>query len=215
MFTSLTLAVNKLIGDRTQNVSLIVKDFRHIKYSLKNQHELKINFYFLWIFCPQLGSFLCCFFFPYVSAKFHLWPSSGDFYCNLWVLKQHKKLPRWGQKVREKWKLILRLRSLISKWFQLKDNQHEIIWLNGILFLSDEEEHLQNNQILKAQSAEAMEYIECISTEGYDPSKTSVQDMTPDRKATALEIWGLWGTLSFASPLWHRDEEPKEVLSVK
>ena len=33
---------------------------------------------------------------------------------------QHKKLPRWGQKVRNKWKLILRLRSIISKWFQLK-----------------------------------------------------------------------------------------------
>ena len=30
-------------------------------------------------FCPHLDSFfLCCFFFHYVSAKFHLWPSSGD-----------------------------------------------------------------------------------------------------------------------------------------
>ena len=31
-------------------------------------------------FCPHLGRvfFLCCFFFHYVSAKFHLWPSSGD-----------------------------------------------------------------------------------------------------------------------------------------
>ena len=29
-------------------------------------------------FCLHLGSFLCCFFFHYVSAKFHLWPSSGD-----------------------------------------------------------------------------------------------------------------------------------------
>ena len=26
-----------------------------------------------------VGFFLCCFFFHYVSAKFHLWPSSGDF----------------------------------------------------------------------------------------------------------------------------------------
>ena len=25
-----------------------------------------------------VGFFLCCFFFHYVSAKFHLWPSSGD-----------------------------------------------------------------------------------------------------------------------------------------
>ena len=30
-------------------------------------------------FWPHLGRFfLCCFFFHYVSAKFHLWPSSGD-----------------------------------------------------------------------------------------------------------------------------------------
>ena len=27
-------------------------------------------------FCPHLGSFCC--FSHYVSAKFHLWPSSGD-----------------------------------------------------------------------------------------------------------------------------------------
>ena len=31
-----------------------------------------------------------------------------------------QKLPRWGEKVRNKKKLILRLRNLISKWFQLK-----------------------------------------------------------------------------------------------
>ena len=40
--------------------------------------DVRINFYFLRTFCPHLGSFLCCFFFHYVSAKFHLWPSSGD-----------------------------------------------------------------------------------------------------------------------------------------
>ena len=40
--------------------------------------HLRINFYLLRTFCPYLGSFLCCFFFHYVSAKFHLWPSSGD-----------------------------------------------------------------------------------------------------------------------------------------
>ena len=40
--------------------------------------KLGINFYLLRTFCPHLGSFLCCFFFYYVSAKFHLWPSSGD-----------------------------------------------------------------------------------------------------------------------------------------
>ena len=39
---------------------------------------VRINFYLLQTFCPHLGSFLCCFFFHFVSAKFHLWPSSGD-----------------------------------------------------------------------------------------------------------------------------------------
>ena len=37
-----------------------------------------INFHLLQTFCPHLDRFLCCFFFHYVSAKFHLWPSSGD-----------------------------------------------------------------------------------------------------------------------------------------
>ena len=43
--------------------------------------NLRINFYLLQTFFPHLGSFLfflCCFFFHYVSAKFHHWPSSGD-----------------------------------------------------------------------------------------------------------------------------------------
>ena len=42
--------------------------------------NLRIIFYLLRTsFCPHLGRvFLCCFFFHYVSAKFHLWPSSGD-----------------------------------------------------------------------------------------------------------------------------------------
>ena len=40
---------------------------------------LRIKFYLLRTFCPHLGRvFLCCFFFHYVWAKFHLWPSSGD-----------------------------------------------------------------------------------------------------------------------------------------
>ena len=40
----------------------------------------ELIFYLLRTFCPQFGRFffLCCFFFHYVSAKFHLWPSSGD-----------------------------------------------------------------------------------------------------------------------------------------
>ena len=41
--------------------------------------NFRINFHLLRTFCPHLGSFfLWCFFFHYVSAKFHLWPSSGD-----------------------------------------------------------------------------------------------------------------------------------------
>ena len=38
---------------------------------------MSINFLFTadFFFPPHLGSFLCCFFFHYVSAKFHLWPS--------------------------------------------------------------------------------------------------------------------------------------------
>ena len=40
--------------------------------------NLRINFYLLLTFFPHLGSFLCCLFFHYISAKFHLWPSSGD-----------------------------------------------------------------------------------------------------------------------------------------
>ena len=44
--------------------------------TMKESENLFI--YLLRIFCPHLGSFLCCFFFHYVSAKFHLWPSSGD-----------------------------------------------------------------------------------------------------------------------------------------
>ena len=43
----------------------------------------KLFFYLLRTFFPHLGNFfffffLCCFFFLNVSAKFHLWPSSGD-----------------------------------------------------------------------------------------------------------------------------------------
>ena len=38
----------------------------------------------------------------------------------LWRSGQKKNLPRWGQKCAIDKKLILRLRSVISKWFQLK-----------------------------------------------------------------------------------------------
>ena len=61
----------------------------------------------------------------YVSAKFHLWPSSGDltakFGRNVVKKKQHTKTTKMRTKSLQ-WikKLILRLRSLISKWFHLK-----------------------------------------------------------------------------------------------
>ena len=45
----------------------------------------ELIFIYCGLFFPHLGRFfffffffLCCFFFHYVSAKFHLWPSSGD-----------------------------------------------------------------------------------------------------------------------------------------
>ena len=53
---------------------VLVFKWNHFEMKLLN---LRINFYLLQIFCPHLGSF-CCFFFHYVLAKFHLWPSSGD-----------------------------------------------------------------------------------------------------------------------------------------
>ena len=54
---------------------LIVFNWNHFEMRLLN---MRINFYLLRTFCLHLGSFLCCFFFHYVSAKFHLWHSSGD-----------------------------------------------------------------------------------------------------------------------------------------
>ena len=38
----------------------------------------ELIFHLLPTFCPHLGFILCCFFFHYVLAKCHLWPSSGD-----------------------------------------------------------------------------------------------------------------------------------------
>ena len=69
--------------DETVNFRLVF-NWNHFEMRLLNP---RINFYLLRIFCPHLGSFysfiylfiyLCCFFFHYVSAKFHLWPSSGN-----------------------------------------------------------------------------------------------------------------------------------------
>ena len=55
--------------------SVLVFNWNHFEMRFLN---LRINFYLLRTFCPHHGSFLCCFFFHYVSAKFHLWPSSCD-----------------------------------------------------------------------------------------------------------------------------------------
>ena len=50
-------------------------NWNHFEMRLLN---LRINFYLLRTFCLRLGSVCVVFFFHYVSAKFHLWPSSGD-----------------------------------------------------------------------------------------------------------------------------------------
>ena len=62
-------------------IFVLVFNWNHFEMRLLN---LRINFYLLRTFLIHLGSlfvfvfFLCCFFFHYFSAKFHLWPSSGD-----------------------------------------------------------------------------------------------------------------------------------------
>ena len=45
---------------------IVFFNWNHFEMRLLN---LRINFYLLRTFCPHLGSFLCCFFFHYVSAK--------------------------------------------------------------------------------------------------------------------------------------------------
>ena len=54
-------------------------NWNHFEMRLLN---LRIIFYLLRTFCPHLGRVffvcVCCFFFHNVSAKYHLWPSSGD-----------------------------------------------------------------------------------------------------------------------------------------
>ena len=54
---------------------VIVFNWNHFDMSLLN---LRINFLFIADFLSSSWKFLCCFFFHYVSAKFHLRPSSGD-----------------------------------------------------------------------------------------------------------------------------------------
>ena len=53
----------------------------HVLFPEQTKQDERINFYLLRTFCPHLGrGFFWVFFsfFHYVSAKFHLWPSSGD-----------------------------------------------------------------------------------------------------------------------------------------
>ena len=64
-----------LAGRQTNTICTLSFNWNHFEMKLLN---LRINFYLLRTFPPHLGSFMCCFFFYYVSAKFHLWPSSGD-----------------------------------------------------------------------------------------------------------------------------------------
>ena len=54
---------------------VLVFNWNHFEMRLLN---LRINFYLLRTFCPHLGSFCVISSFHYVSAKFHLWPSSSD-----------------------------------------------------------------------------------------------------------------------------------------
>ena len=51
----------------------IDSDIHFKKYMRRADPEKLIHMYI----CKH--RFLCCFFFHYVSAKFYLWPSSGDF----------------------------------------------------------------------------------------------------------------------------------------
>ena len=58
-------------SERESRESLLSACFDDDEYNDEN-----LFFYLLRTFCPHRGSFF--FFFHYVSAKFHLWPSSGD-----------------------------------------------------------------------------------------------------------------------------------------
>ena len=69
-FNIVRLAVLQLLKSELQCFYLTVKKVRY--------NFIRINFYLLRTFCLHLGSFLFCFFFHYVSAKFHRWPSSCD-----------------------------------------------------------------------------------------------------------------------------------------
>ena len=90
-FYLILCVMNNLKLDHWYTIALmiVVFNWNHFETRLLN---LRINFFiYCGIFLLILVGFflfiylffLCCFFVHYVSAKFHLWPSSGDFYCDL------------------------------------------------------------------------------------------------------------------------------------
>ena len=85
-------------------------------------------FIYCWLFVLILVVFVL-FLLHYVSTKFNLWPSPGDLTAtsdrNVVKKKQHKNYQDEDKKSAINKKLILRLRSLISKWFQLKTISQE------------------------------------------------------------------------------------------
>ena len=54
---------------------MIMESYKRSSANKKNSSEL---IFFFADFLSSSWQFLCCLFFHYVSAKFHLWPSSGD-----------------------------------------------------------------------------------------------------------------------------------------
>ena len=61
-----------------------IDDLMQEKKRKKETFIVKINFIF--IYCGLFVIILvvlCCFFFHYVFAKFHIWPSSGNFTATL------------------------------------------------------------------------------------------------------------------------------------
>ena len=76
-YPHLSATKRKIFGLQNRQITIV---FNWIIFEMRLLN-LRINFYLLQTFCPHLSRvfFLCCFFFHYVSAKFHLWPSSGDF----------------------------------------------------------------------------------------------------------------------------------------
>ena len=64
--------------------------------------------------------------------------------------------------------------------------------------------NLQRNSINTAQSAGAVEYANCISTEGkisIPPNQCPEYDTKPsDGDASVLELLGMWSILSFPGP---------------